>query len=172
MDWNVVDIHPDVGGSKGLKNLLTAHTQPVRIHADHIEVVGMADMPLHAEWSNSGRFIECLVIALVFAAASSAVGLVIASIARSEDGAVWIAVFFTMATTMLGGTFFTIPEGSVLYTISRLSINTYANAAFNTVIAHGGHLADAGLELAVLAGVIAGGLILSRILFRAMPGGR
>jgi ABC-2 type transport system permease protein len=117
-------------------------------------------------------FIECLVIALIFAAAASAVGLVIASVARSEDGAVWIAVFFTMATTMLGGTFFEIPAGSVLYTISRFSINTYANTAFNTVIAQGGSLADTGTELAVLAGVIAGGLILSRILFRAMPGGR
>ena len=117
-------------------------------------------------------FIECLAIALIFAAAASAVGLVIASIARSEDGAVWIAVSFTMATTMLGGTFFRIPESSALYTISRFSINTYANTAFNAVIAQGGSLADVGLELGVLAGVTIIGLILSRILFRAMPGGR
>ena len=117
-------------------------------------------------------FIECLAIALIFAAAASAVGLVIASIARSEDGAVWIAVSFTMATTMLGGTFFEIPEGSALYTISRFSINTYANTAFNTVIAQGGSLADVGLEMGVLAGVIVVGLVLSRIFFRVMPGGR
>ncbi len=117
-------------------------------------------------------FIECLVIALIFAAAASAVGLVIASIARSEDGAVWIAVFFTMGMVMLGGTFFEISEGSVLYTISRFSINTYANDAFKTIIARGGSLADLGLELGVLAGVAVVGLGLSRILFRAMPGGR
>ena len=117
-------------------------------------------------------FIECLAIALIFAAAASAVGLVIASIARSEDGAVWIAVSFTMATTMLGGTFFQIPEGSVLYTISQFSINTYANTAFNVVIAEGGSLVDVGLELGVLAGVTIVGLVLSRILFKAMPGGR
>jgi len=117
-------------------------------------------------------FIECLAIALIFAAAASAVGLVIASIARSEDGAVWIAVSFTMATTMLGGTFFEISEGSALYAISRFSINTYANTAFNAVIAQGGSLADVGLELGVLAGVIVVGLILSRILFRAISGGR
>jgi len=73
---------------------------------------------------------------------------------------------------MLGGTFFAISEGSVLYTISRFSINTYANSAFNTVIAQGGSLADVGLELGVLAGVILVGLVLSRILFRVMPGGR
>jgi ABC-2 type transport system permease protein len=117
-------------------------------------------------------FIESLVIALIFAAAASALGLVIASIARSEDGAAWIAVFFTMVMVMLGGTFFGIPEGSVLYTISRFSINTYANDAFKTIIAQGGSLADLGLELGVLAGVIVVGLVLSRIFFRVMPGGR
>ena len=117
-------------------------------------------------------FVECLVIALIFAAAASALGLVIAAIARSEDGATWIAIFFTMAMVMLGGTFFKIPEGSVLYTISRFSINTYANDAFNTIIAQGGSLADVGLELGVLAGVIVVGLVISRIFFRVMPGGR
>lgn len=117
-------------------------------------------------------FVECLVIALIFAAAASALGLVIASIARSEDGATWIAIFFTMAMVMLGGTFFKISEGSVLYTISRFSINTYANDAFNTIIARGGSLADVGLELGVLAGVIVVGLVISRILFKVMPGGR
>jgi len=117
-------------------------------------------------------FIECLVIALIFAAAASALGLVIASIARTEDGASWIAVFFTMVMVMLGGTFFEVAEGSALYTISRFSINTYANGAFNTIIAQGGSLADLGLELGVLAGVAVAGLVISRILFRVMPGGR
>jgi ABC-2 type transport system permease protein len=117
-------------------------------------------------------FIETLVIALIFAAAASALGLVIASIARSADGATWIAVFFTMVMVMLGGTFFEIAEGSVLYPISRVSINTYANDAFKMIIAQGGSLSDLGLELGVLAGVIVVGLVLSRILFRVMPGGR
>ena len=117
-------------------------------------------------------FIESLIIALIFAAAASALGLVIASVARSEDGATWIAVVFTMAMVMLGGTFFEIPEGSVMYTISRFSINTYANDAFKTIIAQEGSLADVGLELGVLAGVIVVGLGLSRILFKVMPGGK
>ena len=117
-------------------------------------------------------FVEALVIALIFAAAASALGLVIASIARTEDQATWIAVFFTMATVMLGGTFFEIAEGSPLYAISKVSINTYANDAFNTIIAQEGSLADVGPELGVLAGVIVAGLVLSRFLFRVMPGGR
>jgi len=117
-------------------------------------------------------FVETLVVALVFAASASAVGLVIAAIARTEDAATWIAVFFTMVMVMLGGTFFEIGEGSILYSVSRFSLNTYANDAFKTIIAQGGSLADVGVELGVLAGVIVVGLILSRILFRVMPGGR
>lgn len=117
-------------------------------------------------------FVECLVIALVFAAAASALGLIIASIARTEDQATWIAVFFTMSMVMLGGTFFEISEGSVLYTISRVSLNTYANDAFETIIAQGGSLTDVGMELGVLAGVAVVGLTISRLLFKVMPGGR
>ena len=117
-------------------------------------------------------FVETLVIALIFAAAASALGLVIASIARSENAATWIAVFFTMAMVMLGGTFFTISEGSALYPISRFSVNTYANDAFKVIMSQGGSLADVGLELGVMGGVIVVGLVLSRILFRALPGGR
>jgi len=115
-------------------------------------------------------FIQALVIALFFAAAGSALGLVIASIVRTEDAATWIAVFFTMAMVMISGTFFPIPEDSILYTISKLSINTHANVAFKTIIAEGGSLADVGPELTILAGVGVVGLILSRILFRVVPG--
>ena len=64
-------------------------------------------------------FIEALVIALIFAAAVSTLGLIIGSIARTQDQAVWIAVFFTMVMVMLGGTFFEIPEGSVFSLISK-----------------------------------------------------
>ncbi len=117
-------------------------------------------------------FIQSLFILLIFAAAASALGMVIAAIARSEDGAIWIAVVFTMVMVMLGGTFFEIGEGSVLYTLSRFSINTYANSALNSVIAEGGSLANLGLELGVLAGVAVVGLILSRTLFKVMPGGK
>ncbi len=117
-------------------------------------------------------FVESLVIALIFAAAASALGLVIAAIVRTEDQATWIAVFFTMAMVMVSGTFFAISEGSVMHTISKVSINTYANDAFRTIIVDGGSLGDIGLELEVLAGVIVVGLILSRILFKVMPGGK
>jgi len=117
-------------------------------------------------------FIQSLVIILIFAAAASALGMVIAAIARSEDSATWIAVVFTMVMVMLGGTFFQVSEGSFFYTLSRFSINTYANSAFTTVIAEEGSLANLGMELGILAAVAVVGLVLSRILFKVMPGGK
>ncbi|MDO8885960.1 ABC transporter permease [Candidatus Oleimmundimicrobium sp.] len=117
-------------------------------------------------------FIQALVLALIFSAAVSTLGLIIGSMARSPDQAIWIAVSITMAMVMLGGTFFEIPEASKLYALSKISINTYANDAFKTIIAQGGSLSDIGLELSVMGGVIVVGLILSRILFKAMPEGR
>ncbi|HEY77955.1 MAG TPA: ABC transporter permease, partial [Dehalococcoidia bacterium] len=117
-------------------------------------------------------FLIILLIALVFAAAASTLGLIIASIARTEDQATWISVFFTMATVMLGGTFFEITEGSVLYLFGKASINTYVNSAFKTMIIRGGTLTDVALEIMVLTAVIVAGLIISRVLFRVMPGGR
>jgi len=117
-------------------------------------------------------FGSSLVIAFIFACAASAIGLVIASVARTEDAATWIAVFFTMAMVMLGGTFFEISEGTVMATISKISVNTYVNDALKTIIVQGGSLADVGLELGILAGVAVVGLSISRIIFRVMPGGK
>lgn len=117
-------------------------------------------------------FLEALVVALIFIAAASTIGLIIGSVARSEDQATWVAVVVTMSMVMAGGTFFEIPEGSVFEIISRASINTYANDAFRTLMAEGGSLADLGQELGVLVGVAVVGLVISRILFRVIPGGR
>jgi ABC-2 type transport system permease protein len=117
-------------------------------------------------------FIECLVIALLFAAAASALGMIIAAIARTEDAAIWIGVFFTMVMVMLGGTFFEISQGSIFATLSKFSINTYANDAFRTLITEGGSLGGLWLDIGVMAGVAVVGLGLSRVLFKVMPGGK
>jgi len=113
-----------------------------------------------------------LFVALVFAAAASTLGLIIASVSRTDDQASWISVFFTMATVMLGGTFFEIPEGTVLHTIGKASINTYSISAFQTLTDPGAILADVSLEIAVLAAVAVVGFFVSRVLFRAVTGGR
>ncbi|UCG82075.1 MAG: ABC transporter permease, partial [Dehalococcoidia bacterium] len=117
-------------------------------------------------------FVESLVIVIAFVAAVSSLGLIIGSIARSEDQSIWIAVFFTMATVILGGTFFEIPESGILSVLSKLSINSYAIDAFETIISDGDSLSDIGIQLGVMTGVAVIGLFIGRSLFRVMPGGR
>lgn len=116
-------------------------------------------------------FLATIVLALIFASAASTLGLIIGSIARTDNQAVWISVFFTMLMVMLSGTFFPVSEGTTLYTLSHFSLNTYANDAFRTVI-NQGTLAGAGTDILVMLGVAAVGLVLSRLIFRAGQGGK
>jgi ABC-type multidrug transport system permease subunit len=98
--------------------------------------------------------------------------MIIASIARTESAANWIAIVMTMFMVMVGGTFFAVEEGSVLATIGKFSINTYANKAYTTLISQGGSLGDTWSQLAVLAVIAVVGLVISRLIFRAVPGGK
>ena len=76
-----------------------------------------------------------------------------------------------MTMTMLGGTFFTISKGTALYTFSKISVNTYANNAFKTLINNGG-ISTLGVDISVMVGVTMVGLIISRLLFKAVPQGK
>jgi ABC-type multidrug transport system permease subunit len=105
--------------------------------------------------------------------AGSAIGLNIASVARTQDTATWIGVTVTLSMTMLGGTFFTISKGTFLYTLSKIiSINAYANDALKKIISEGGTIADVWLELVVITGVFVVGLVISRLLFKVIPQGK
>ena len=117
-------------------------------------------------------FLQVLVLAIIFAAAASTIGIIIGSIARSENQATWIAVFFTMLMVMLSGTFFPVSEGTLLGTLSKFSVNTYANDAFRILISEGGSLADTRMEILVLVGVAVVGLVISRLLFRVTQAGK
>jgi len=118
-------------------------------------------------------FLTCLLIAFLFAMAGSAIGLIIASVARTQDTATWIGVTVTLSMTMLGGTFFTISKGTFLYTLSKIiSINAYANDALKKIISEGGTIADVWLELVVITGVFVVGVVLSRLLFKVIPQGK
>lgn len=116
-------------------------------------------------------FLQSLLIALLFVMSSSTIGLVIASVARTQDAATWIGVFITMSMTMLGGTFFEISKGTTLYTISKFSLNTYANNAL-VALMNEGSISTLGLEIAVMVGVTVVGLIVSHLLFKALPKGK
>jgi ABC-2 type transport system permease protein len=117
-------------------------------------------------------FLAALVVSIVFAAAAAALGMIIASVSRTEEAANWIGVVVTMFMVMVGGTFFEVSEGSVLATVGKVSINTYANEAYKTVISQGGSLGETWTQLVVLAGVAVIGLIISRLIFKAVPGSK
>jgi ABC-2 type transport system permease protein len=117
-------------------------------------------------------FLASLVISLIFVAAAAAIGMIIASVARTEAAANWIGVVVTMFMVMIGGTFFEISGGTVLETLSKISLNTYANEAYREVISRSGSLGDVWQSLIVLLGVAVVGLIISRIIFRAVPGSK
>jgi ABC-2 type transport system permease protein len=117
-------------------------------------------------------FLEGMVLALIFAAACSTLGIIIGSLSRSQNQATWISVFFTMFMVMLSGTFVTITPGTVLGTLSHISLNTYANEAFRSVLIDGNSLASVKTDILVLLGVTVVGLVVSRFLFKASQEGK
>jgi ABC-2 type transport system permease protein len=117
-------------------------------------------------------FLEALVVAVAFAAAASAFGLLIASISRTPDQAIWVSVLFTMLWTILGGTFFTAEPGTLFDVLARFSLNSYANNALKAIITEGRHLSSVTTEIAVILGVAIVVLLFSRLVFKAVPGGK
>ena len=98
--------------------------------------------------------------------------MIIAAISRTAEAANWIGVVVTMFMVMMGSTFFDIPKGGVLDTLSIFSLNTYANEAYVTVISQEGVLGDTWQPLVVLVAVAVVGFLLSRVMFKAVPGSK
>ena len=117
-------------------------------------------------------FLQLLAFSVLTAAAFSGIALVIGALARTRNQASWAAVFFTLLMVVFGGTFFEIPDGSLLDTISKATINAYAIEAMQNLIAHGQTLARQWLPITVMAAVTAASLTIARLLFRITPEGR
>lgn len=118
------------------------------------------------------QFAQILLIGLLMAAAAAAVGMLIAGLARSQAQANWAGVTITLVMATLGGSFFPGELEGALDLVGYATINRYANDALRGLIEDGTSLADHGLEMAVLAGVAVGLLVLGRLLFStARPGG-
>ena len=111
-------------------------------------------------------FLQSMVLAIVVAASVSALGLTIATLARSQEQATWSAVFFTMFMTIFGGTFFPVPDAGVLGILSRFTLNKYAINAFEGILNGTSTLADQWFEIALLGGVTLVGLVIARTQFR------
>ncbi len=117
-------------------------------------------------------FLEAIALAIVFSTTCSALGLIIGSVSRTQGQATWISVFFTMLMVMLSGTFFSIEKGSLMDTLSHVSINTYANDAFRSVLLQGGSLYTARTDILIMIVVAIVGLIVAGLTFRATQEGK
>ncbi len=118
------------------------------------------------------QVVQILLIGLLMAAAAAAVGMLIAGLARSQAQANWAGVTITLVMATLGGSFFQGDLEGALDLVGYATINRYANDALRGLIEDGTSLTDHGLEMAVLAGVAVGLLVLGRLLFStARPGG-
>ena len=113
-----------------------------------------------------GALVQSAVLALVVSAAASAIALVIATVARSEDQATWGAAFITMFMAVFGGTFFPIGDSGTLELFSRFTLNRYAIDAYEGILAETATLGDATSEVAILVGVTLVCLVIARVLFR------
>ena len=111
-------------------------------------------------------FAQVVVFSLLIAAAVSALGLVVAGLARTQDQASWGSVFLTMILTVFAGTFISVGETGVLGFLSRLTPNKYAIDAMGDILAGGGGLAAQGPEAAILGGVAVIGFVVARVAFR------
>ena len=112
-----------------------------------------------------GELVQALAYAVLFGAAVSAIGLVIAGLARTRDQAIWSAVFFTMLMTTFSGTFVPFESGP-MEVISRFTLNRHAFEALRDILAGSGGLVEQGLGLAILGGVVVLGLGAARAVFR------
>ena len=111
------------------------------------------------------ELVQALAYAVLFGAAVSAIGLVIAGLARTRDQAIWSAVFFTMLMTTFGGTF--VPfEGGIMEVISRFTLNRHAYEALRDILAGSGGLTEQGIGLAIMGAVVVFGLAAARYVFR------
>ena len=112
-----------------------------------------------------GELVQALAYAVLFGAAVSAIGLIIAGLARTRDQAIWSAVFFTMLMTTFGGTF--VPfEGGIMEVISRFTLNRHAYEALRDILAGSGGLTEQGIGLAIMGAVVVLGLAAARYVFR------
>ena len=111
------------------------------------------------------ELVQALGYAVLFGAAVSAVGLVIAGLARTRDQAIWSAVFLTMLMTTFSGTFVPFESGP-MEVISRFTLNRHAFEALRDILAGSGGLADQGPAVAILGAVVVLGLAAARAVFR------
>ncbi len=82
-------------------------------------------------------FAQVILFSVAVAAAGAALGLLIASIARSKEQAIWGSVIYSNLAAMIGGSFVAVDSNSVVGKIGRFTLNHYANAGYRAMIGSG-----------------------------------
>jgi ABC-2 type transport system permease protein len=116
-------------------------------------------------------WIDAVIFGLFATAAVSSIGLVIATLVRTENQAIWGAVFFTMAMAVFGGTFFGGEASDVFGVLGYFTVTWWMNDGFDSILLDRGGLGSAATPILVLLGITIGGLIASRMLFRPLSEG-
>ncbi len=114
-------------------------------------------------------FASILLFGVVAVASVAGIGLVIAAVSRTPEQANWIAVFFTMIMTSLGGSFFdTSGFTGVMGVLTRMTYNFWANDGFRRIILKGEALTSPPIvkDMVVLAGIGLAAWALALALFR------
>jgi len=116
-------------------------------------------------------FIYSLLFGIVVIATAGAIGLLIATLARTQGQASWGAVFATMLMAIFGGTFFDTETSDVFGIVSRLTPTYWMNEGFDALIVDGESLTAIWRSIVVLTAICVVGLIISRRLFQPIEGG-
>ncbi len=114
-------------------------------------------------------FAAVLAFSAVAIFAVAGIGLVIAALSRTSEMANWVAVFFTMIMTMLGGSFFdTAGAKGIMAVLTRLTYNFWANDGLRRIISKGEALTSAPIlkDMAVLIGIGLGAWAVALTFFR------
>ncbi len=108
-------------------------------------------------------FFQIILFSLAVAAAGAALGLLIASIARTKEQAIWGSVIYSNLAAMIGGSFMAVDPNSIVAKIGRFTLNHYANAGFRGMIGGGLDFSSPAVmnNFLVLLAVAAGLLLLA-----------
>ena len=116
-------------------------------------------------------WLSSLVFGIPVVAAVGAIGLVVATLGRTQDQAVGIASFFTMMMAIFGGTFFQADTSSLFGTIGKFTVIYWMNEGFDRILIDQRGLASVGGSVVVMALIFVVCLVVSRTFFRPIPGG-
>jgi ABC-2 type transport system permease protein len=123
------------------------------------------------DFFTAGSFLRSLVFGLLVLPAAAALGILVAAIARTEDQAGVIGTVFSTLTALFGGTFLPSDINPLFETVGKVTIIYWMNRGFDLLIDDQAGLVDIVPHATAMLAIGAVMLLLSRALFKPLPGG-